>query len=362
MTDPDEQLELAGDDTPAEDKRAQEREAVLAALLAGQEDTIEKRVAIVLNRFPETRDSDIKLMLRYWEQFEGYDGGAIHPADLFDWARLPSLIRARARIQNQFNLFQASLDIRKRRKKLSEEEYQKALDTVERYPTLAVIIDESGKAGPHLIVGAVWFADGAEVFPVTRKLGQWRETSGFSKELHFKELEPAVAPLYQEAVEVFLKEATTASFKAMSVPREGIKRVDEALEDLTYQLLRQGVQHEHDTGRAPLPRSLQVWKDQENRGADRLLLTRLRDRVIQAGKVELDGRLTADEFESLESHHSDLVQMADLFAASLNRVLNAPGGDRIKDRFARWFLQRVGMPTGPQGQATFGDLVVHMQL
>jgi len=360
MTEDPEQLELtAGED--ARDERR--RDDLVAGILAGRDDTIERRVAIVLNRHPETRDSDIKLMLRYWELFEEYDGGSIEPSELFERARLPTLIRARARVQNEYRLFQASLDIRKRRKKLSEEEYQKALEATVRFPSFAVLIDESGKGGPHLIVGAVWLGDGAEAFPLTRKLGQWRQESGFTKELHFKELNADTLPYYQQAVELLLREATTVSFKAVSVPKDGVKRVDEALEELTYQLLRRGVQHEHDTGRAPLPRSLQVWKDQENRGADRILLARLRDRIQQAGRIELDGQLTVDEFEPVESEKSDLLQMADLFSASLNRALNAPGSGHAKDDFSRYMLHRVGMPGGPAGKVTLdGDLTVHLQL
>ncbi len=78
------QLELApepDDHGDVEAAVALEREALLASALAGEEDTLEKRVAIILNHYPETRDSDIKLQLRYWKVFEGYDGGAIEPGE-----------------------------------------------------------------------------------------------------------------------------------------------------------------------------------------------------------------------------------------------------------------------------------------
>jgi hypothetical protein len=287
---------------------------------------------------------------------------SLDPAELFERARLTFISRARARIQNTYKLFQASPDIRKRRGKLSEEEYEKALEAAERYPGLTVLIDESGKTSSTLIVGAVWFGDPGEFFALTSKLGKWRLRSGFEKEIHFKELDEEVEPYYREALELVLAEGASVSFKAVSVPREGVKRVDEASEELTYQLLRRGAEHEHKTGRAPLPRAVQVWKDQETKGADKLLLARLKDRLQQAGKVEFDGKLTADDFEVVESHKSDLMQIADLFAGSLNRVLNAPGGNHAKDRFARYFLERVGMPGGPSDEEPFGDAVMHLKL
>ena len=321
------------------------------------------RVAIVLNRFPETRDSDIKLMLRFWELYEDYDGGAIEPHELFERARLMSLTRARARIQNTFRLFQATADIRKRRGKLSEEEREKAREATERYPGMTVLIDESGKAGPHLIVGAVWFADPEEFFKLTRYLGEWRERSGFSNELHFQELDERSEPFFREALELVLAECASVSFKAASVHKEGVKRTDEALEELMYQLLRRGTQHEHETRRAILPRTLQVWKDLEARGSDKLLLARLRDRLTQASKIELDGQLGLEDFEAVESDTSDPMQIADLFAGSLNRVYNVPPAANAKDRFARFLLERVGVETAPlPGDAYGPDVLMHFKL
>ncbi len=282
---------------------------------------------------------------------------------MFERARLTSLTRARAKIQNAYRLFQASPAIRKRRGKLSEEEYQRALDTAPRFPTFAVFADESGKTAQHLIVAGVWFGHAEETLRLTRQIGAWRETTGFDKELHFKELDAACDPHYTAALELLLREAASVSFKAISVPREGLQRVDDALEEMFYHLLVEGVQHEHSTGRAPLPRSLQVWKDLEERGRDKLLLASLKDRVIQAGKSRFNGQLAADEFEAIQSHKFDLLQFADLFAGSLNRLLNGTGTkDGPKDRFARHLLRAVGMPHGPTNEERVGDLTLHVKL
>lgn len=360
------QLELAPEpegDGEEEAARALERETLLSSALAGEEDTLDKRVAIILNHYPETRDSDIKLQLRYWEVFEGYDGGSIEPTELFERARLTSLTRSRAKIQNTYRLFQASPDIRKRRGTLSEEEYQKALDTVPRFPTFAVFVDESGKTAQNLIVAGVWFGHAEETLSLTRKLAAWRTSTGFDKELHFKDLDETLAPHYAGAIDLLLREAASVSFKAISVPREGVRRVDEALEEMFYHLLVEGVQHEHSTGRSPLPRSLQVWKDLEEKGRDKLLLAKLKDRVMQAGKGRFSSQLTVDEFEAVDSQKFDLMQLADLFAGSINRLLNRTGTrDGPKDRFARHLLKVVGMPEGPTGQERVGDLTLHVKL
>ena len=349
--------------SPSQLRIEREREALLRSITSGDGDTVLHRVAIVLNRFPETRDSDLKLMLRFWEAYEGYDGGVISPADLFERARLMSLTRARARIQNTFNLFQATPDVRKRRGKLSDEERDKAREATERHPGTTVLFDESGKAGPDLIIGAVWFADPEEFYKLTRKLGEWRAQSGFSNELHFKDLDERSEPFYREAIDLVLAECASVSFKAASVPKEGVKRTDEALEELMYQLLRRGVQHEHDSGRAVFPRTLQVWKDLEAKGSDRLLLARLKDRLTQAAKIELDSQLTLDDFEAVESDTSDPMQIADLFAASLNRFHNVSPAGNVKDRFARFLLERVGALNAPLQEGAYDvDSVMHFRL
>jgi hypothetical protein len=66
-----------------------ERDAVERAVASAKFDTIQERVAWVLNHYPETRNSDIALQLKYWERFEPdlYPGGAIEPADMYKLTR-----------------------------------------------------------------------------------------------------------------------------------------------------------------------------------------------------------------------------------------------------------------------------------
>jgi hypothetical protein len=107
----------------------QERETLLAALASSKPDTLVHKVGWVLNNYPETRNSDITLQLRYWETFcpDQYDSGAITAQDLYELPRLTSLTRARARIQNTLKLFLADAEVRKHRGTLSHEEREEAV-------------------------------------------------------------------------------------------------------------------------------------------------------------------------------------------------------------------------------------------
>ena len=87
-----------------------ERQSLLNTISSSSVNTLREKVAWVLNHYPDTRDSDITLYLRFWENFESeiYSGGPLNPPDFYKLTRPVSLTRERARIQNQFKLFLAS--------------------------------------------------------------------------------------------------------------------------------------------------------------------------------------------------------------------------------------------------------------
>ena len=98
-----------------------EREKRQRDLENGEYHYLKTRVAYILSRFPECRDSDILLQLKYWEEFEGYKLGAmISPEELIKFERLTSIARALAKIQNEYRLYQASPEVKKYRNRRQE--------------------------------------------------------------------------------------------------------------------------------------------------------------------------------------------------------------------------------------------------
>ena len=342
-------------------QRAQKRILILESVGGGNLRTMEHRVAWILNSYPEARDSDIKLQLAYWQEFENYDGGPIDPAELLRRTRLTSLARARATLQNDYRLFVASPEVRRRRGTLSEEERQRALEQAPPNPLICIYADESGKTSDYLIWGSVWFLHAPDTLRLIRILGEWRTARRFTKEFHFKDIDRSVLPEYMDAIGVILREMPAVSFKAITHPRRGLARADEALNTMLYFLIRRGVEHENGTGRALLPRTVQLWKDLEEESRDQLFLAELHEKLSQAAISVFQARLRVDEFFALSSRNQILIQLADLFAGSLNRILNTPGVGP-KDEFAHFFLDAVGMPNGPTGAEQTGDMSVQLQL
>ena len=222
-------------------------------------------MAWLLNNFPNTRDSDITLQIRYWLNFESnlFDGEPISIRNYYRLQKLTSLARARATIQNDLKLFQASDEIKKRRKQKQDNEHDNAVKKRANYHRYVVFIDESGKTQDYLVVGSMWFLHGPETLRIYRELNEWKESRGFENEFHFKQITEQKLPLYFEVADYIAKNSGVLSFKIISVPRRGIADLHEALIQLTYHLLVRGLEHEHSSGRAPLPRGLQLVKDAE---------------------------------------------------------------------------------------------------
>jgi Protein of unknown function (DUF3800) len=342
---------------------AEEREALLSAVSAGRLDTVQERVAFILNHYPGTRDSDITLQLRYWDVFEQEltSGSSIQKADLYKLARLTSLTRARAKIQNTYRLFQASTEVQKHRGKLEDEELQKAREQQIDYPAVSVYADESGKTDDYLVVGSVWFLHPPDEAKFFRELYAWKEKEGFEGEFHFTDIGSGNVDKYLQFARFLAGKTSVISFKAVTVARRGVNP-EKALAEMYYQLLVKGVDHENASGRAPLPRAFVLTKDLENESQDKLFLASLDDRLKQAAQTRFNGNLFVDRLNAEDSKGNIVLQIADLFTGSIRRTLNQQLGEHPKDRFALTLLGLIGMPGGPSEQVIEADMALHIQL
>jgi len=358
---------FSDDEKQKEAKLQKEIQELLNNLSSATVNTLRDKVAWILNQYPDARDSDITLQLHFWETFESniYNGHSIHSNDLYRLTRLTSIARERARVQNVYKLFQASSEVRHHRGTLSEEEKEKAVeDRPAGYPSIVLYMDESGKNAEQLIVGSLWFLEaGKSIYDIHRRIMAFKENVGFDKEFHFADMSRSELRTYQEMIQIFLREAPTYSFKIISVPARGIHNKQEALKELFYHMVVKGINHENETGRAKLPRSVQIWKDAEEEGADRLLIADLDDKLKQASSTRFDKKLHISLVRCANSEQNLFLQIADLFSASANRILNEAGIARNhKTEFAEFFLDAVGVDKTLSPNDNIGDTVAHISL
>ncbi|MFN8860695.1 MAG: DUF3800 domain-containing protein [Gemmatimonadaceae bacterium] len=352
------------------EREAKERERIQQAVDGHIDDSRLSRVSSILSRYQEARDSDITLARLYWEEFEPVNFKRLRAGDdtaLYDLTRSVTLSRVRARIQNTHGLFVARPEIRAARKRLSEEEKERLALELPPAPVLTVYADETGKTGKVLLVGSVWVPTPRETSVATRSVAQWKEAVGFTREFHYTEMRRDDLPLFVKFVELMLEMAPTVSFKSIQVPREGL-RADAALPRLISSLIIRGIEHERDSRRITLPRELLLFKDQDGEGADKLCLAEVEQHLEHASLVRFDKQLAIQRLTAVPSETSVFVQLADLYAGSLQRVAIRQGAAaNHKDDFADYLLARVAGMAGVTltdmielGEA--GDLSVQFHL
>ncbi len=361
---PTEQLELTDGEAVKASRLQEKRDGLIHAVNSCELNTVEERVAWILNHFPKTRDSDIGLQIRYWQNFQSdlFNNGDFSILDYYRLARLTTLTRARATIQNKLKLFQASDEVKVRRKQLQANERDNALKKRPNYHVLSVFVDEAGKTQGNLVVGSMWFLNSPETFRIHTIVNEWKKKRGFDGEFHFQSITDAKLPLYLEFADFVSSNSSLISFKAISVQRKGIADVGAALLKLTYQLLVRGIEHEHSSGRAPLPRGISVIKDAEEIGYDKIFVAELNDRLKQASASQFQNDLYMEHFSATESAGLVNLQITDLFTSSLSRHLNTTGEKKQpKDKFAEYFLDKVGYAKGIRTESV-GDMTAHIIL
>lgn len=338
-----ENLEIALEEL-SDEKIEKEKNELLNRLVANNIVYLKDRVAFILNNSVEARNSDIDLAWMYWQTYQSdrFDGTYITRDQMMKLTRLSSIARERARIQNQYKLFQADPEVRKFRW-IREGNFKQAAidDRPDGNGFYHVYIDETGKTQEYLSIGSLWILKhgGASDILKSMKIDDWKKERGISSEFHFTKVTKHTVADYKHFFEMFLTMFPEVGFKLIVVSNKGISNLATAIVDMTYHLLEKGVRHEDETGRAPLPRRLQVSLDEEEKGSDRLKLENIKERLT---RQKIDG-LRLGLFETIPSSGNYFIQIVDLFTAAVNRKLHNPDGTAFKDELADHILNLVGL-------------------
>lgn len=330
-----------------EQKIEKEKAHFVQKLAAGDTSTVPTRVAWVLNRYPQARDSDVTLQIIYWRTFDRAllaGPNQVTLENLYSLTRLTYITRARAKIQNEYRMFQASDDVRKRRVVKDAEERARQVDDQPGMGTITVYSDETGKTDDYLIVGSIWFIAGGDVQALSQAVAEWRAAHKFKEEFHFTKIRENNLHAYQAVLELLDHYAATVSFRAIMIERRGHGDIQRVQDDSLKHLVIRGVAHGHETGRAPLPRSISVFKDAEGEARDQLAVANLITDLKHASQASFDGKLFVSLVQAVDSRQLVPIQLADLFCGCLARRYNrrglAEGEAHPKDRFADEFLGR----------------------
>lgn len=332
-----------------EEERKKKADALWKAVQMGDDKHLTTRVANILNRYRESRNSDITLQIKYWQVYNGLTSNFVDLTRLYTLEKLTSLSRARAKIQNEYKLFVADDEVRRRRKTLEEVEKEAQLLDKPSYGTINVFADETGKTETFVIVAGVWVLSEQVSSRIQRDFIQWsreKEEQGINLpvEFHFKNLSNRnnqELELYKEFFNLIVRNGEMISFKGVSVNKSKINRIpiSDLVTKLFYQFIRLGINHEINSNRIQLPKKINLTKDEET-GESELVLETIKQNLEDNFKIHHEDDLIMDQLISMPSHNHILLQFADLFVASLNRKYNNPGNNN-KDRLSEYILETV---------------------
>jgi hypothetical protein len=112
--------------TVLEQENSVYRDQLLTRLANSDLGQVESKVARILQKYPETRDDDVELALRFWREYEAATIAAWQRLDLqvlHDLQNIGTIVRCRQRIQNDYGLFIGTRRTRYNRSELQMEFY-----------------------------------------------------------------------------------------------------------------------------------------------------------------------------------------------------------------------------------------------
>ncbi|KUO96952.1 DUF3800 domain-containing protein [Ferroacidibacillus organovorans] len=352
--------EILQDEIDKEKRHERESELLLGKLVSGNMTNLTTRVAFILNQYPDTRNSDITLQIKYWEKFQNklYNSGKFNVEDLYALERLTSITRARAKIQNEYKLFRPNDIIRRFRRDREECEREVQLYTRPEIPTVSIYCDESGKTSKYIMVGSVWIHDFEREAELRKHFITWKENRGLksSDEFHFTQMSRHQLPLYKDFVEEVIKISDMMSFVLVVAERSQGNKIDDLVMELHYQLVLQGIDHEVAARRINFPRQINLFKDKED-GTDKLMVEKLRQLMVGGFNNYFQNKLQLALLDSLNSKFSVFIQIADLFTGCISRLMNQPEGNNHKDELAEHFTKLLKIRISGSNVSAENDLV-----
>ena len=327
-------------------KIEKEKKDLLASLAGADFSKQKTKVAYILNLYPKARDSDITLTLKYWETFQPdiFNPHGILPKDLFSLERMHYLVRARAKIQNEYHLFTANSEVKRFRRKHEEKMSEEVLTDAVARKVVNVYADETGKTQDYVIVSSVWVLTGRAVFTVSQAITKWKEQSRWDKrEVHFTKFGKQDFETLKEYLGVIVQNREYLSFKSIAVERSKTKRsIEDVVTKLHEHMLLRGTEHEISNNRIGLPQKIEVTLDNEQ-SLDAITLEELKQRVNSEYSNKYKNDVEVSQIETISSRNSPLVQLSDLTAGAINRKLNHKGGRNFKDEMAELVIEMLDL-------------------
>lgn len=335
-------------------EQAERRQRMLSDIADSRLGSCEQRVAFILQRFPETRDSDTRLCIKYWKMFHADVLERWQPMELevlFELDRIETIGRVRRVIQNELQLFRGVEDRRRARDAMQGELHEYLAAHRDTLSEVRFYLDETGNEGDkaYIGIGGMCVINWKQFEKHSAALELWRSQQGWAETIHFSEMgadkvERAVSLLAQ-----LQKRRAGTLFLGYSLASRG--RTHQDLFSLFVQLVVDSLLHLRAIGCLGDRRSVRVIKEADV-GFDSLFLQKMSKYLSEQVAMEFPGELAVLPVEAVTKGRTVLLECADLIAGGMQRRALTKGRNP-KDKLAEAVINVTGFEDRADAGALF---------
>ncbi|MCP4251540.1 MAG: DUF3800 domain-containing protein [bacterium] len=324
-------------------EQAERRQKILADIANSHLATREQRVAHILQRFPETRDSDTALCIRYWKRFQADVLERWQPLELevlFELDRIETIGRVRRMIQNDLRLYRGVEDTRRARAAIQAEFHEYIAAHRDSLPEVRFYLDETGNEGAKTYTGiaGVCIINWRQFEKHQAAMEQWRSEQGWPETIHFSETGADKVDRAVSLLQQLQSRRSGILFLGYSLASRG--RTHEDLFSLFIQLVVDSLKYLRECNCLTENRRVRVIKEADS-GFDTLFLDKMTKRLGEAVALEFPGALAVLPVEAVTKGRTVLLECADLIAGGMQRRALGKGRNP-KDRLAEAVINVTG--------------------
>jgi hypothetical protein len=328
-------------DLPPE--QAERRRKMLADIANSYLATHEQRVAHILQRFPETRDSDTSLCIRYWKMFQADVLEHWQPLELevlYELDRIETIGRVRRMIQNELRLFRGVEETRRAREAMQAEFHEYLAAHRDSLPEVRFYLDETGNEGDKTYTGiaGVCIINWKQFEKHHAALEQWRSKQAWAETIHFSDTGADKVDRAVSLLQQLRSRRSGVLFLGYSLASRG--RTHQDLFSLFIQLVVDSLKYLRQCNCLTENRSVRVIKEADS-GFDSLFLHKMTKQLSEVVALEFPGELTVLPVEAVPKGRTVLLECADLIAGGMQRRALGKGRNP-KDRLAEAVMNVTG--------------------
>ncbi len=313
---------------------------------------MQQRLAYLLHRFPETRDSDTALAIRYWRMFQSEILEEWDPLELevlYPLDKLDTISRMRRHIQNDLKLFASTLEVRRNRDEVQMEMHQLLAAARSGLSEIRFYLDETGGTERFTGVGGICVMNWRQYEKHWASLRKWRERQRFPGTIHFAETGTAAQPRAMALLSELQRRRAGLLFLGYGLESRGLLHQDKL--SLAIQLVIDSLRVMDQHQCLNEPRSLLLVKEGEA-GFDALHLEALKLHLSRQLAEAFPDRVYLGDVQAVPKGREVMLECADLLASSMMRW-HLFGGIKPKDILARAAFNVAGFDDPRDNGAIF---------